>query len=228
MLRAENLVSAKRDLARTLAGDASVASRSEWLRQILKAWLSVNVKATPTDHALVASVTTASEPGFIAVGYLSEMPVMLIGRDTNVTTALDAQIAACLLANGDETAADNGEYEKARRAIQKWSDCDAASNSAGITAAPPPSRKHLLSRLDATVQNAPPHLRASRLRIASTARMIASGTHGAAVEQELDAFMESEMSDDDWLNALASVAVRPQAVGTDTRFELRALLLLRS
>jgi hypothetical protein len=227
VLKGENLVSAKRDLARTLAGDASVASRSECLRQILKAWVSANVTVTPTDHVLVASVT-ACEPGFIAVGYLSEMPVMLIARDTNVETEIDAQIAACLLANGDETAADNDEYEKARRAIQKWSDCNAASDSAGVLAAPPPRRKHLLSRLDATVQNAPPHLRALRLRVASTARTIASGTHGAAVEQDLEAIMESEMPDDDWLNALASVAVRSPAVGGgDARFELRALLLLK-
>jgi hypothetical protein len=226
VLRGERLVIAKRDLARALAGDASVASRVECLRRILKTWEPVDV-ALPPDDVLAASVN-ASEPGFIAVGYLGAIPIMLIGRDATLTTELDTQIAACVLANGDESAADNDEYDKARRAIQRWSEFSAASHSAGISANPPLHRRRLLNRLDATVQNAPPHLRASRVRLAAKARVIATAAHGAAVEQDLDAFMDSEMPDEDWLNALASVTVRSKAfAGPDSSFDLRALLLLR-
>ncbi len=227
VLRGEKLVSAKRDLARALAGDKSAAAGGECLRRILKTWEPANVSLTPADHVLAASVT-AGERGFIAVGYFRETPVMLVARDTNVTTELDVQIAACLLAKGDESSTDNHEYAKARRAIRRWSEFSAASDSAGISAVPPVHRRRLLNRLDATVQNAPPHLRASRLFVAAKARMVATAAHGAAVEQDLDAFMDSEMPDDDWLNALASVTVRSTAAaGANARFELRALLLLR-
>jgi len=227
VLEGEKLVSAKRDLARTLVGDASVASRGERLRRILKRWGSVPAALTQTDHVLAASVT-ASDPGFIAVGYLREMPVMLIGRETTVTTDFDSQIAACVRGEGDDAYADGTDYERARRGVQQWADTNAASDSAGVFTVPPAHRKRLINRLDATVQNAPPHLRASRLGIAAKARMVATAAHGTAVEQELETFTESTIPDDQWLSALASIAVRrhvPSAA--NALFELRALLLLR-
>jgi superfamily II DNA or RNA helicase len=227
VLAGEKLVNAKRDLAHTLAGDASVASRGECLRRILRTWSSLPAAASETHYVLAASVT-ASELGFIAVGHLREMPVMLIGRETTVTTDLDAQIAACLRATGDDAAADGTDYERARRCIQRWVDENAASHSAGVLTLPPANRKRLLNRVDATVQNAPPHLRASRLRVAAKARMVAIAAHGTAVEQELETFAESQMPDDDWLSALASIAIRPHAPSApEAPFELRALLVLR-
>ena len=219
-------MSAKRDLAHTLVGDAGVASRAECLRSILKAWAPLPVAVTQAGHALVASVT-ASEPGFIAVGYLSEMPVMLIGRETTVTTGLDAQIEACLRAGGDDNGADDTGYERARRDIQRWVDKNAASDSAGVLAAAPGHRKRLLNRVDATLQNAPPHLRASRARAVARARVIATAPHSAAIEQELETFVASQMPDDEWLNTLASMVVRPKTPpGAEAPFQLRALLLL--
>lgn len=227
VLGGESLVIGKRELARTLAGDASIQSRVECLRRILKRWASEPVAGTRTDRVLAATVT-AGEARFIGAGYLRKVPVLLIGLDTHVTTDVDAQIAACLRVDGDESHADDAEYEGARRVIQQWADCNAASDSAGVLAAPPVNRKRLLNRVDATLQNAPPHLRASRARIAAKARLIASAAHGAAIEQELETFIESQMPDDDWLKGLASIAVRPTAPpGTDGPFELRGLLLLR-
>jgi hypothetical protein len=227
VLGVESLVIGKRDLARTLAGDASIQSRVEYLRRILKRWECEPVAGSPTDRIVAATVTTG-DAGFIGAGYLRNVPVLMIGLDTTVTTEVDAQIAACLHAEGDETHANEAEYERAQRVIQQWVDCSAASDAAGVLAAPAVNRKRLLNRVDATLQNAPPHLRASRARIAAKARMIASAAHGAAVELELETLIESQLPDDDWLKDLASIAVRAtSSPGTDCPFELCALLLLR-
>jgi superfamily II DNA or RNA helicase len=226
VLGGESLVARKRELARTLAGDASIQSRVECLRDILRRWTSAPVGSARTDRVLAAAVT-AGQTGFIGVGDLRNTPMLLIGRANFVTTDLDAQIAACRLAEGPAAHADGTEYDEARRVIDQWADCNAASDSAGALTCPPAHRKRLLNRIDAMLQNAPPHLRASRARIVARARFVASAAHGAAVEHELQHFAHASMPDDDWLEALASLPVRDVVPHADTPFRLRAVLLLK-
>jgi hypothetical protein len=72
-------------------------------------------------------------------------------------------------------------------------------------------------------------MRASRAAVAARARMVASDSHGAAIEQQLETLTDSPMPDDDWLNTLASLSVRPKnpQKADGLGFHLRALLLLR-
>lgn len=226
VLGVESLVIGKRELARTLTGDASIQSRVEYLHYILGSWASSPAGAAQPDRVLAAAVT-AGKTGFIGVGDLHDTPVLLIGRGNSVTADIDAQIAACLLSGGPEAAADDADYEEARRAIQHWANCNAASASAGALAASPANRRRLLNRVDAALQNAPPHLRALRARVAARARVIASAAQGAAVEKELQKLAHTSMPDDDWLEALASIPVRRVVAPVDYPFILRAILLLK-
>ncbi|MEO7822976.1 MAG: DEAD/DEAH box helicase [Gemmatimonadaceae bacterium] len=242
VLRGQMLVRGKWDLARTLIGanvsplsslgavDESAASipiRVEQLRAILNRWVPSESDAVEPDRIPVAAVM-AGDSGFVAVGNLDEVPCLLISRAGRTSTDLDAQISACLLAEGDAVDADRTDYEKALQAIEEWSGYNEASASAGVAVTSPAGRKRLLNRIDASLQNAPPNLRAARARVAATAREVASASHGASREQELEAFTDSSMPDDDWLEAVAALGPSPTTPKKPgVGFELRALLLLR-
>ncbi len=244
VLRGQMLVHEKWDLARTLVGanavsplpstgevDESAASipiRVEQLRLILNRWAPS--ESGPVDPSRIsAAAVEAGDSGFLAVGTLDDMPLLLISRAGRMSTDLDAQISACLLAEGDAVDADRADYEKAVQLIEEWSDCNEASASAGVAVTSPARRKRLLNRIDAALQNAPPHLRAARARVAAAARDVASASHGASLEQELEAFTDSSMPEDDWLKAVAALAPmskNPKKTGT-AGFQARALLLFR-
>lgn len=244
VLRGQMLVHGKWDLARALVGAnavsplsstgeldesaVSIPTRVEQLRAILNRWAPS--ESPPVEPSRIsAAALRASDPGFLAVGTLDNVPLLLISRAGHTSTDLDAQISACLRAEGDAVDADRADYEKALRGIEEWSDHNEASASAGVGVSSPARRKRLLNRIDAALQNAPPHLRAARARVAATARDVASASHGASREQELEAFTDSSMPEDDWLEAVAALAPmskNPTKTGT-ARFQVRALLLFR-
>ncbi|MDQ3673153.1 MAG: DEAD/DEAH box helicase, partial [Gemmatimonadota bacterium] len=247
VLRGQSLLRGKWDLARTLVGvsavrpfthDAldpaipSVASRVEQLRAMLTRWgrdgsTRAGFPSDSETRHIAAAAVRGGEVGFIAAGTLGNAPILLSCRGDRLSTDLDAELAACLLAEGEPVTASRADYDQACRSIRRWADRNDASESAGIGASPPSRRKRLLNRIDATLQNAPPHLRAIRAGVAAKARKVASAVHGVALEKELEKFTCSPLSDDDWLNALASLAVRPRDPReTDPPgFRLRALLL---
>ena len=209
---------------------SSVPARTERLRTILARWASSASNCLLPDERIHVAAIRARESGFIAAGYFGDTPLLLVCRGETLSIDLDAQIALCLMAGGEAVPVDRAEYERARRAIQTWADCSEASASAGAAVAAPARRKRLLNRIDAALQNVPPHVRASRAGVVARARMVASASHGAAVEQELEMLTASPMPDDDWLNTLTSLAAQAnnQQRTDGTRFQLRALLLLTS
>ena len=244
VLRGQTLVHGKWDLARAMVGatavsplsstvevDQSAASiplRVEQLRAVLNRWAPS--ESRPVDAGRVsAAAVRANDPGFIAGGTLDEVPLLLISRAGRTSTDLDAQISACLLAEGDAVDADGTDYAQALQMINDWSDHNEASASAGVAVSSPARRKKLLNRIDAALQSAPPHLRAARARVAATARDVASASHGASLEQELEALTDSSMPEDDWLEAVAALVPKSKKPSkTETGFRLRALLLLKT
>lgn len=241
VLRAEALVSTKWNLARRVVGanpvapfpgsrdldrsTSSIPSRAERLRAILARWSPE--ASSLSDSGVHAAAVSAGDRGFIAAGYLGPAPLLLTCRAGALSVELDAQIAACLHAEGRELSVDSADYDAALSAINEWVAQYEASESAGVAVAGPSRRKRLLNRIDATLQRAPPHLRASRAHVAADARRVASTSHGVAIETDLDAFAESSLADDEWLNALAALATPNQRAPSMPRvdFQLRALLL---
>jgi len=245
VLHAEALVSTKWQVARRTVGangpgpfsgrddidssTSSIPARTERLRAILERWAFHRPAAGVSDRNPIVAAVAAGEAGFIAAGYMRNQPLLLTCRAGQLTLDLEAQIVACGRAEGAPAAAETTGYNAARLAILQWTESVNASESAGADATRPARRKHLLNRIDSALQNVPPHLRASRARLATAARRIAAAPHGAAVEADLDLLASSPLSDDQWLLALSALDPAPNLAqsGEEASFHLRALLLLQ-
>lgn len=246
VLGAELLVSSKLDIARRLVGaslvlpfareigtpphSSSIPSRAEQLRAILERWLDGEPANSFPDAHLCVGAVRADQPGFIAAGHLGGVPLLLVCLSGTLSTELTAQIASCLVVSGPDLTVDRVDYHAALRAVRDWAEHHAASVYAGVSAQLPAGRKKLVQRIDAALQCAPPHLRASRVRVASVARQVAAATHGAADEDYLVRLGGSELPDDEWLNAVVALAPSEQRVYPDRAkaFQTVALLLFRT
>lgn len=181
----------------------SIPEKAERLRQILESW------RRPQPNAQFADVATASvraaAAGFIAAVSVSDAPLLLACVAGGVSTDTDSRIAACLSAEGEELETRTADYGIAMEQIRDWLEHDLAAASAGVAGSQSRARSQVLSRIEAAIQNAPPHLRAERSRIASSARKVATRTHGAALESDLASLAHSQIPDHEWLEAVAAL-----------------------
>jgi hypothetical protein len=244
VLRGEALVATKWDVARRVVGAqpippfessggaalsaANIQSRTEYLRAILGRWAVGESGHMHSNKNVHAAAVSAGESGFIAAGYLGNVPLLLTCRGETLSTRVASQITGCLLAEGSETSAERADYDAVLLAVEEWIEWHEGAESAGVAGSAPARRTRLLNRIDATLQRAPPHLRQSRARVVAAARAVAAAPHGAAIEKDLEALTDSPLSDDVWLHALAALAVAPRAQpARRADFQLCALLLLR-
>ncbi|HEY4734197.1 MAG TPA: hypothetical protein VIH53_06550, partial [Gemmatimonadaceae bacterium] len=180
-------------------------------------------------HSMVVATISSAQSGFIAALSLSGEPQLLVGRGTRVSTDLDVLVDVCSRADGEETISDAAGTESAVEMIYGWAANERAREAAGLVASTASQRNAVTRRIDALVEDAAPHVRASRLALAARARKIATTPQCAAVERELDALLQSDLGPDEWLRAIAEL--RPEAGGQskdagDT-ITIHAILLLR-
>jgi superfamily II DNA or RNA helicase len=212
----------------------SVPAKTERLRGILERWRRAEPASESPDvspdllEVFVASVQ-ATHSGFVAAVSIGNKPLLLNSVSRRVSTDLDSQIAACLLCEGDELETDPGDYASAVKQTRAWSQQELALASAGIAGSQSRARKRLLNRIDAAIENAPPHVRISRSRMAARARDIATRQHGAALEAELSLLAQSDLPDHEWLEAVAGLeSARPTERDTHpAQLTIHTLLLLR-
>ena len=211
----------------------SVPMKTERLRRILERWrhsepFQDRSAAAEPPGAFVASVR-ATCSGFIAAVTVGEKPVFLASTSSRVSTDLDCQIAACLLCEGDDLETDPEDYQRTVYRIHRWSEHEIAAASAGVGGSRSRARKRLLTRIDAAIERAPPHVRISRSRIAARARKIATAEHGAAIEADLDLLAHSTLPDHDWLTAVAGLGSNhtKQRDSHPATLTIHAVLLLR-
>jgi len=217
----------------------SLPAKTERLRSILKNWIADD-RADSSD-AIVATVD-ASSSGFVAAISVKEAehsstssfggPQLLVGIADRVSTDIDAQIAICLGVGINEIPTDTTDAEHVVRAIETWCTHESASAAAGVGASRFVRRKQITSRIDSAIQNAPPHLRSARSTIAAHARKVATTQQCAAVEQELDSLLHSELLADEWLRVIAALNLA-QPANYDARssagtVRVHALLLMRA
>lgn len=181
----------------------SVAAKAQRLHAILDGW---SCPLSESDRP-AGDVATVRSPraGFAAAISVDDRPLLLACIAGHVSTNLDIQIQACLLCEGAELNTDRGDYEAAVTQVHAWFEHDLASAAAGVSGSHGRARKRILSRLDSTIQNAPPHIRTIRSRLASRARNVATTRHGAAVERELEALAQSTLPDKEWLEAISAL-----------------------
>ena len=211
----------------------SVPEKTERLRTILESWRGpiasrpgYSMTAREDESCRGAEISVASvgadQAGFVAAASADGKPIVIACLDDDVSTEVDSQIAAWLLANGEEVETDLIEYESAVAQIQRWFDNESATAIAGIASSGPLNRKRLLNRIDAIVESAPPHLRTSRSALAASVRRIATAQHGAAIEKELESLAHSPLPDDEWLHAIATLQSATTR-GSELRSELQSL-----
>ena len=181
----------------------SVPAKTERLRGILESW-RCPVSVPDSTDACVVSVS-APRSGFIAAVSAGEKPLLLASTAGCVSADLDSQMAGCLLCEGAELSTDPADYAVALGQIHSWFARELASAAAGVSGSHGRARKRIFSRLDSAIQNAPPHVRTIRSRVAARARNVATMQHGAAVERELEALAQSTLPDKDWLEAISAL-----------------------
>jgi hypothetical protein len=217
----------------------SLPAKTERLRSILQSWIAGG--GADGRDAIVATVD-ASSSGFVAVISVKKAensstssfggPQLLVGIADRVSADIDEQIEACGCAGIKEIPTDSADVEHAVRAIESWCSHERASVAAGVGVSSFVRRKQITSRIDSAIQSAPPQLRSARSTIAARARKVATTQQCAAVEQELDSLLRSELPDDEWLQAIA--ALDPKQPVTHTMnsstgvLRIHALLIMRA
>jgi hypothetical protein len=208
----------------------SVPAKTERLRGILERWRRSGI-ASSTFDVSVASVR-ASRSGFVAAVSVGDRPLLLASDSRCVSTDLECQIAACVLCEGAELTTDPGDYEAAVTRVHAWFERDLASAAAGIGVSQTRTLMRILSRIDSAIQNAAPHVRTTRSRIAARARNVATSHHGVAVEAELQSLAQSALPDHEWLEAVVGLETgdqsRQRVENHTATVAIHALLLMRA
>jgi hypothetical protein len=232
--RAENVVSShnRSPFAHASVSDTlseSIPVKTERLRSILQDWMKCD--DVDGDDLIVATVGS-TQSGFVAAVFLDGRPQLLVGREDEVSTDVDDQIAACMRASSNEIPTEAAHSERAIRALESWCARERASAAAGIGESSTVRRRQITSRIDLAIQCAPPHLRSSRSVTAARARRVSTAQQCAAVELELDSLLHSDLPADEWLEAVAALesssSEPPQTNHSTGSITIQALLLMRA
>jgi hypothetical protein len=254
LLGTESLITRKWDVARRVVGSSassplaeaedcqnkdcprSMSQLTEILRAILENWRhpeSTEGEPTPSesDAGMWVAAVEGRESGFLAVLGLEQELQLVVSISGGVSTDLESQIAACRLGGGADVEVSRDDVEQAHSDIRRWAETESASAMAGISFSKALRRKRLVSRIDRAIETAPPHSRSSRAKVAAHARAVVASQQSAAIEAELASLADSDLADDEWLQAIARIrpsdhSSPPHAAIRDLR--IRALLLLRA
>ena len=254
VLRSESIVQRKWKLAKSVVGtsarnpwvepkpcdgsevtEKSGPEKTEQLRSILELWIGSGVRIDSSPESLngstIAATIETTRSGFVAAASVYGAPQLLVVADNGVSSDLQDQIDVCAAVTHNEKETDSGHVERALGMIQHWFIAQSASAAAGLDASNALRRREITSRIDASIEDAPPHLRASRLVAAARARVVATTPQCAAVERELDQLSKSELPADEWLAAVANLDAGQATRNFTTNEEplqIHAILLLRA
>jgi hypothetical protein len=214
----------------------SVSHLTEALRTILETWRAQHGQrytnppnSESVDEICVAAVESR-ESGFVAAVTIDEQLVLVGSLSSNVSSDVESQLAACRLGVGPDVEVDYDDFKRAQTDIEKWAEAESAAAIAGISLSRALRRRRLVNRIDRAIESAPPQSRSSRLAIASCARRVAATPQNAAIEADLVLLADSDLGDDEWLQAIAGLQLdrqshRPRAMNRS--LAVHALLLLR-
>jgi superfamily II DNA or RNA helicase len=219
----------------------SPSFKTERLRSILQSWLTResavqsespdNQSTGDHDDAVVVATVRSPRVGFISAICLNGEPRLIVGVASEVSADLDDQIEVCSITSTAEVPTDPTAVERAVREIQTWCSQQLASAAAGVGVSSAVCRKEITKRIDSAIQRAPPHMRAGRSAIAARARRVATTQQCAAIELELASLLNSDLTADEWLNAIAALesgSMNPLRTEPSQPPKIQALLLLRA
>jgi len=202
---------------------------------LLESWITgeatSELEASAYEQTIAATTETAGQPGFVAAVSTPGRAELIVADDDRVSTHLSDQIRVCAGASMTETTTSTEAVERTVQRIEDWFARSAASAAAGLGASNAVRRREITSRIDAAIEEAPPHLRTSRLIVAARARRVATTPQCAAVERELEVLSKSKLPPDEWLAAVGALDVQQATQNVTTGEEplkILAILLLRA
>ena len=221
ILESEPIVHRKWRMARA---EESLPRKVERLRGILDAWRQ---NQPIGNHATTLVAAVLSEMvGFIAAISLDGAPNLVVCCRNRVSVDLDDQLDVCAAAQLEDGEVVERTVASAIQSIEQWCDARRAAAAAGVNTSRAQRRRELIARIDSSIESAPPHQRGALLLLAEKARNVATTSHGASIERELEAFLHTTMPDEEWLAAIANIDTQ-QAIRSDEKaLEIHAILLL--
>ena len=221
ILGGENIVARKWRVANKTVGTASIPANAERLRSVLQSWLTRDgtrdadlhhpqregraERRMDNGHPTPVATVAASRRGFLSAVSAGGVELLLAGSTERISLDLADQIEVCLRASGMEMSTDLVTATRIMAAIHEWWGAYEASAAAGLTSSGASRRQEITRRIDASIESAPLHLRASRIRAATRARRVATSQQCAAIERELAELADSELPPDDWLSAIVGL-----------------------
>ncbi|HKR08864.1 MAG TPA: DEAD/DEAH box helicase, partial [Gemmatimonadaceae bacterium] len=241
VLRAEPTVQHKWSVARANVGTSGVAplppltletptesapTKVEHLRTVLESWRSNFSPAA--DSVVHVGIAEAGSDGFIAAVSTNGAPQLIAGIDGRVSMAIDDLIALCTRKDFSRAAADPEEISATLEIIQRWITSQRAAKTAGVITSTARDRRRIGARIDSLIESAPPHLRNSRISLATRARKVVTAPQCSAVEKDLRALLDADLPDDEWLAAIAALETRQaHSASSGTVAVIHAVLLLK-
>ena len=224
VLRIEPTVERKQTLART---EESLPRNVERLRSLLDTWRKNSNASTPNGESPVVGAAMAERSGFIAAVTFDGLTHLVVGDEAGVTTDLLSQLRACATPLTADCPIDETAVLDAFTSIEHWCITQRAASAAGVIDSQALRRRALISRIDRSIESAPPHQRSARLTLAARARRVVTTAQCAQVEHELETLQHTRLGEAEWLAAVANLDTQ-QAIPTsaDESIWIHAILLL--
>lgn len=200
----------------------------ERLRAIIGGWRG-SIAGPPKDvsHPIAAAVHS-TERGFIALLECHDGFRLLCCDGTAISENPSHLERACRGACGRSLALNLHSAQRALVRIRRWTTARSAADDAGLgSSAFLRSRRRILERIDSVGARTPPHARPLRGPLIQKARRAATAAQTGVNERELALLAgATDLSDEAWLQRIAEIGSRGEAVTDDRKCRIRALLIL--
>jgi hypothetical protein len=160
--------------------------------------------STLSPGGLVASVA-ASISGFIALLQYGPDGRLVADIGTGPSDDPSVILAAIVAADGKDAVPDATAVTMAGATIDRWLATQRVHRELTLVAPiANGAQRHVVERIAAITNRAPPHLRPSIAALAAHARSTMTGRFGAGAERVLDELASAQMADEAWLRALTT------------------------
>ena len=209
---------------------------AERMRSILNRWIDERSPPQPTPPMELQSTRVAAvaaeRDGFLALSVVRGRLVLLASDGGRVTDDPEKVLEAVLQSDGSAVAPVAETVEAAISSIERYLQAIRTIGPAANMAAVARARRAGLRRVAASIERARPHTRSRLIELGVAARRAIMGRLSAAAESELTRLASLEMSDEEWLSAVAECdgSHRMNSIpdGSDSREgEIIALLLFQ-
>ena len=184
----------------------------ERIRSILHDWIGGASEGSdrwlePTSYTVCVGATSSKQSGFVALCAHGSVLTLLASQGQSLSDSPHEILEALLSTKGEATRPETSDIDEAQERLRSWFRMTGTigpteRSAAGVAY----SRRKVLRRISASVQNARPHTRQLLTTLAECAHSAVLGTLGAAAESELLDLVSSDMEDADWLRAVVQRA----------------------